>query len=77
MSCFSINKNELYDINGDEAMFKRQVIKTSDLTYFLMDQSKIDLNAPMLISSFNEKIVIVLEENDYDTKPSRKILMSS
>jgi len=76
LSCYAIENSGFYDLIGDEAMFKRQVISISNLTYFLMDSSKLNVKAPMLISEMSEKMVLVLEEDAIHIKKGRKILMS-
>jgi len=74
LSCYAVSKEGFYDIDSEEAIFKREVIDSAKQTYFLMDASKLNVKSSMFITEMNDKITLVLEERAFEVNKGKLIV---
>lgn len=73
LSSYAVDASGFYDLDADEARFKRELIDAVSQVYFLMDRSKVHVQAPMFISEMKEHITLVLEEDYFHVNVGRLI----
>jgi len=69
MSCRSLNKNGIFELNHHQPLVKRHMMKNSDMTVLLCDSSKFNQDGFFKLADFTQIHTIIT-----DKKPSEEII---